>query len=76
MQTAGLRVLAAYRAQPARDPLEDPLHLGAPASVVKPGEQLAPLQEWALKELGDRFRLRVIHRDEQGFVVASLAPRR
>jgi hypothetical protein len=74
MQTAGLRALKVYETQPARDPLSDPLHQEALAPV-KPGERLAPLQEWALKWIGRRYTLRVIHRDERGFVVASLAPR-
>ena len=37
---------------------------------------LAPLQVSALQRIGERFRLRVLHRDDQGFVVAALAARR
>jgi hypothetical protein len=65
MQTVALKVLAAYRAQPSRDPLTDPVNQ----------KVLAPLQEWALKRIGQRFGIRVIHRDDQGFVVATLTPR-
>lgn len=74
MQTAGLRLLGAYRDEPSRDPLSDPLHRGAPDPEVARGERLAPLQEWALKWIGSRYRLRVIHRDEEQFVVAELEP--
>ena len=65
LQAAALEVLAAYRAQPSRDPLTDP---------VNP-DLFAPLQEWALKRIGERFEVRVIHRDDD-FVVVTLAPRR
>jgi hypothetical protein len=65
METVALKVLAAYRAQPSRDPLTDPVDQ----------KQLAPLQEWALKRIGQRFGIRVVHRDDQGFVVATLTPR-
>lgn len=65
-QTDGLRVLATLRAQPARNPFAQP--------VI--GSSLAPLQEWILQRIGERYDLRVIHRDSEGFVVARLAPRR
>ncbi len=65
-QTDGLRVLATLRAQPARNPFAQP--------VI--GSSLAPLQEWILQRIGERYDLRVIHRDPEGFVVARLAPRR
>ena len=65
MQTAGLKALAAFRAQPSRDPLVNPLTL----------KKLAPLQQWALRRIGQRFAVRVIHRDDQGFVVVTLTPR-
>jgi hypothetical protein len=38
------------------------------------GKVLVPLQEYALKRIGQRFRIRVIARDGE-FVVAGLAPR-
>ncbi len=69
MQTSGLQILAALERQPARNPLLNPLP-GAGAY------SLTPQQEWILRRIGEQFRLRVIHRDEQGFVVVELAPRR
>jgi hypothetical protein len=43
------------------------------AGALRPrGERLAPLQRWALGEIRRRFRLRVLHRDLQGYVVAEL----
>jgi hypothetical protein len=64
LQATALEVVAAYRAQPSRDPLADPVTENT----------LAPLQEWALKRIGERFRIRVVHRDEQGLVVVALEP--
>jgi hypothetical protein len=66
LESDAMKVLGAYRAQPARDPLTDQVD----------AESLAPLQEWALKRIGERFGIRVIHRDDQGFVVVRLAGRR
>ena len=62
LQAEALEVLAAYRARPSRDPLADPVDR----------QHFAPLQEWALKRIAQRFRVRVIHRDGEGFVVADL----
>jgi hypothetical protein len=45
------------------------------AAALRPvpgAEELAPLQRWALREIRRRFRLRVLHRDLQGYVVAEL----
>ncbi|MEK6326346.1 MAG: hypothetical protein AABM66_02320 [Actinomycetota bacterium] len=64
MQAEALEVLAAYRAQPSRDPLTDPVDQ----------KILVPLQEWALERIAQRFRVRVIHRDKGGFVVVALRP--
>ena len=61
----GLRVFEALRAEPSRDPLT------RPAS----GSSLAPLQQWVLQRIGRRFGLQVIHRDEEGLVVAELTAR-
>ena len=72
LQTEGLRVFAALRAQPARDPLADPIPVNGRDSVLG---LLAPLQQWALQVIGRRFDLRVVARDGQGFVVVALAPR-
>ena len=63
-QEVGLRVLRTLEADPSRSPLDDPV---APA-------ELAPLQEWVLQNIDERFRLRVLER-EPGFVVAALVPR-
>jgi hypothetical protein len=63
-QAQGLKVFASLRAQSSRDPIAHPV-----------GSQLAPLQQWVLQGIGRRFDLKVIHRDAQGFVVATLAPR-
>lgn len=62
-QEEGLETFAALRAEPSRDPFADPV-----------GGSLAPLQAWVLQRLGRRFDLEVIHRDDQGFVVAALKP--
>ena len=56
-------VLSRLRADPALDPLERPL----------PG--LAPLQQWALRRIDDRFRLRPVAPPADGFTVLELAPR-
>jgi hypothetical protein len=65
-QEVGLDVLRSLEADPSRNPLDDPV---APA-------KLAPLQEWVLQQIDERFKLRVLHRDGEGFVVAILVPRR
>ncbi len=65
-QTDGLRTLATLRAQPARDAVTDPVH----------ASPLAPLQQWVLQRIGERYDLAVVHRDADGFIVASLTPRR
>jgi hypothetical protein len=55
------------RANPSVDPLIDaPRLLGAP---------LAPLQSWALKRIDERFALRTLHRDRDGFAVVVLERR-
>lgn len=63
-QVDGLDVFAALQAQPSRDPISHPV-----------ASQLAPLQQWVLQRIGARFDLKVIRRDDQAFVVATLAPR-
>ncbi len=67
MQRDGLKVLDAPRARPSADPFAQP---------VVASDSLVPLQEWTLQRIGQRFELRVIHRDDQGFVVATLVRRR
>jgi hypothetical protein len=66
LQDTGLKTFAALKRQPSRDVLVNPT----------PGSALIPLQEWVLQRIGQRFDLRVIHRDKQGFVVAKLVSRR
>jgi hypothetical protein len=60
------KAFRSYRAHSERDPFHDPI---APS-------KLAPLQEWALRALARRFDLHVVHRDNQGFIVAVLSARR
>jgi hypothetical protein len=65
LQEAALQAFEVLQRQPSRDPLQNPV----------PGGSIIPIQEWALQRIGKRFGLRVIHRDEQGFVVAALVRR-
>ncbi len=65
-QTDGLRALIKLRDQPSRDTLTDPIATSL----------LAPLQQWVLQRIGERYDLAVLHRDTEGFVVAALTPRR
>jgi hypothetical protein len=65
-QRGALKVLAALRAQPSRDVLTDPIHVA---------EGFTPQQEWVLQRMAERFRLRVIAHDPQGFLVVSFSPR-
>jgi hypothetical protein len=65
-QDVALNVIRTLEAEPSRDPLDDPV---APA-------KLAPLQEWVLRGIDRRFRLRILRRDRDGLVVAVLEPRR
>ena len=55
--------------------LSEPSPRGTRSPIRSTQKLLAPLQEWALKRIGERFEVRVIHRDDD-FVVATLAPRR
>ena len=45
------------------------------AELAAPHMGMAPLQEWVLQRIGQRFDLQVIHRDSQQFVVAELVAR-
>jgi hypothetical protein len=63
-QVDGLKVFAALRVQPSRDPISNPL-----------ASPLAPLQQWVLQRMSRRFDLKVVHMDDQGFVIATLTPR-
>ena len=64
MDPGGRSALAALRADPSRDPLEDRV----PA--------LAPLQAWALKRIVARYDLRPVGPEQDGFTVVELRPRR
>lgn len=66
LQEPVLKLLDRIRARPPRNALADVRGLSA---------GFAPLQELALEQIGERFDLRVLHRDDKGFVVASLTPR-
>lgn len=63
----------AYRVDPGRDPLTDPI---GEERIVPTG--LAKLQEWLLKEIGTRYRLETICRASgpSGLRVVTLEPRR
>jgi hypothetical protein len=65
-----LDVFNGYRREPERDPLREPFSSG---TVVPSG--IAVLQEWELKEIGERFRLVTVARGDGGLVVARLVPR-
>lgn len=69
MQTTGLEVLDELQSQPSRDPIADPLPVASP-------DTLTGQQQWLLQQIAARFRLRVIHQDEQGFVVVELEQNR
>jgi hypothetical protein len=65
-QDVGLQVMRTLEADPSRNPLDRPV---APA-------KLAPLQEWVLQHIDERFRLRILRREADGLLVAALVPRR
>jgi hypothetical protein len=67
----GLKVFAAYRRDPASDPLADPVEQ---PSLVPTG--LARLQELALKLIAERFELRSVKRSPSGFEIVELDPKR
>jgi hypothetical protein len=64
------RVFEGYVREPERDPLADPF---SQSTIVPSG--IAVLQEWVLKEIGVRFRLRTVARGPGGIFVAELIPR-
>jgi hypothetical protein len=63
MDAAAEKTLAALRAEPERDPL------------TSPGNDLAPLQEWALQRIAARYDLEPVAPAEDGFTVVELRPR-
>ena len=46
------------------------------ARQARPGAAIAPIQLWTLAQIARRFTLKPIHRDQAGFVVVELTPRR
>jgi hypothetical protein len=66
LQETGLRVLAAFERQPFPDVLR---------RLPEFPDALTLEQAWILRLIGERFTLRIIGRDPQGFVVASLEPK-
>jgi peptidoglycan/LPS O-acetylase OafA/YrhL len=56
-------VLAELRAHPSRD------------VIAHPDPALAPLQQWALQRIDERFRLRPVARSSGGFTAVTLVPR-
>jgi hypothetical protein len=67
-----IEAFRAYRAQPERDPIENPLGGG---EIVPTG--VAALQQWLLKEIGTRFDLEAVAGadDGSGVSVVELVPR-
>jgi hypothetical protein len=82
MQRGGLRVFDVLKRQPSRDVFHNPVAFprtlaGRLGQETNPYSQfLEPLQQLVLQRIGERFRLRVLHHDGQGFVVATLSSRR
>ena len=75
---AGERLLLDGRALEAfetyrRDPGLDPLDVTGEQTIVPTG--LAILQQYALEEIGQRFRLRILERGTDDLYVAELVPR-
>jgi hypothetical protein len=74
-----LVALARLRRNPEIDPLKAPnkvLYPGVPIGILPARGELARLQLWALRRIGERFRLRRISRPEGDLVVVELEPRR
>lgn len=67
-----MQAFDAYRKDPGLDPLRAAAATGEP-SVVPNG--LAVLQQYALAEIGKRFRLRVVAQGEDDLYVVRLVPR-
>ncbi len=66
LEQSELLLLAALERQPSRNLLLHP---------VKSPNSLTPEQESILVRIGRRFKLRIVGRDAQGFVVVSLEPK-
>jgi hypothetical protein len=70
-----LDALRQIRTDPAFDPLHKPNPAIDPLTRSAPVSKISRLQAYALQEINERFRLRPIYRDQQGFVVAELRER-
>jgi len=66
LDRGALDALAAIKANPSYDPFTE--------ALTSPGA-LAPVQQWALQQIYERFRLQTLYQGEQGFTVATLVPR-
>ena len=66
MQREGLEAFKQLASRP-------PIDLGGDS--LSGSNSLTPQQEWVLQQIGKRFRVRVLYRDAQGFVVVSLERR-
>jgi hypothetical protein len=65
-QDAALKEFAPLKRQPSPEAI---------VNLSKANTGLAPVQAWAAHRIAARFKLRIIRRDAQGFVVAALVPR-
>jgi hypothetical protein len=65
----GRTAFEGYRREPSRDPL------GAAGVGTLVPSKLASLQEWVLREIGQRFDLRTLARTDDGLEVVELVPR-
>ena len=68
LQESGLALLDRLKRDPSRNPLDEPVPYGISDGLTKQ-------QQWILDGIDERFSLGIVHRDEQGFVVAELLPR-
>lgn len=66
-------VFAALRADASRDPLVNDCTFGSVAEALG---DLAPLQSWALKRIGERFDLATVGRGAYDLAVVELIPKR
>ena len=66
LQRTGLRILAAFKSQPSGNVF---------GRLPEFPDALTVEQAWILRRIGERFKLGVIGRDPEGFVVVSLEPK-
>ena len=70
VDASAIRILNQLVADPDRDPIDEPI---GKSSLVPSG--IANLQQWALQQIGERFRLRTIARGSDELRVVELEPR-